>query len=426
MSHIDSQDRAYAVGYQTLGPVLVAFVRLLFHQARRDRVQRLAFVARDGELLFQVARILAPADIDSGRLELRYVHLSRRAVAGAAPYLQNLQQDPGAIEQVMTNLQSVRGLGTAMDSFRSFYNVPAELISRHAARLHAENGNQADVRRLLGDDLAAADLAGVFAGMRDRLRRYLIQEEILKENSALVDIGWRCSLQKILLSESQAWKLPAPRGYYLGLWDEDHRDFPPDAAGLISDQRRGSGLYEGSAWHAAFLLESVCRAKHGMVSGFAEGSDGTIHPLHVEAGGTREGERQSERMQDRIQQGILAYARGYVESSPVAVAEEAPIRREAQKRLYRLAFFPSAEERAAGHSLVHSEPTSDDSAMYLIAGKGAGFRGWLAGLRSPWKGGYLRENGGRGLAILYCGVEGFFSHLPSGTKPAIRRLLLRG
>src|SRR4051812_47774705 len=183
MSHIDSQDRAFAVGYQTLGPVLVTFVRLLFHQARRDGVRRLAFVARDGELLFQVARILAPADVDSGRLELRYVHLSRRAVAGAAPWLQKLQQDPGAIEQVMTNLQSVRGMGNAMDSFRSFYNVPAGLIASHTARLHAESGNQADVRRLLGDDLAAADLAGVFAGMRDRLRRYLLQEEILKENS---------------------------------------------------------------------------------------------------------------------------------------------------------------------------------------------------------------------------------------------------
>jgi hypothetical protein len=420
-----SDDPAFMVGYKTLGPILVAFVRLLFHQAHCDGVRCLAFVARDGELLFRQAQMLAARTQNYRSFELRYVHLSRRTAAGASSYLQHLHLDSSAIERVIATLRSIRDMGTAMESFRSFFNVPSELIQRHTERLHAESGDEKDLRRLLGDNIAAAELAEVFANIRERLRRYLIQEEILNKDSALVDIGWRGSLQKIIQSECRLWQLPSPRGYYLGLWNENDRDFPPDSVGLLCDQRCGSSLYEGSAWHAAFLLEAVCRAKHGMVSGFAEDADKTIHPLHIETGGTREAEQQSENLQIRIQEGILTYTRWYAESSPMTVMDERSIRREAQRRLYKLAFFPSKNERMIGQHLVYSEPTSDASAIYLIADKGVGLNGWFSGLRSPWKGGYIQEHGGLLLAILYCGIEGLFSRMPPGTKPKIRRLLLR-
>ena len=82
-------------------------------------------------------------------------------------------------------------------------------------------------------------------------------------------------------------------------------------------------------------------------------------------------------------------------------------------------------EREIGRQLVYSEPTADKNALRLIASPGPGVNGWIEGLRSPWKGGYLRENGGGLAACLYCAIEGLISQLPPGTKPAIRRLLIR-
>ena len=343
-----------------------------------------------------------------------------------SPDLQSLPADPHAVERVIAVLRCIRGMGNFLKSFRSYYNAPAELMLRHARRLHAEGGNEADVRRLLCDELAAADLAAAFRPMRELVRRYLIQEEILCEGAALVDIGWRGSLQKILLSESKRWELPAPRGYYLGLWSEDSGSLPEDAIGLITDQRRGRGLHEGSAWHAAFVLEAVCRAQHGMVTAFVEGPGGRIQPVHVEAGGTRDAERESERTQVRVQNGVLAYAEWFAGTYPLAVSDEAAIRREAQWRLFQLAFFPAQNERETGRLLVHSEPTSDGCALHLVADAGAGIGGWVAGLRSPWKGGYLCASGGGVAAGIDCGAEGLLAKLPAGTKPAIRRLLIRG
>lgn len=415
-------DPAFAVGYQTLGPILVAFTRLLIDRARREGIERLAFVARDGELLQRVAATLWG---HGGDMALQYLHLSRRSLACASPDLQALRTDPGAIGRILATLRSIRGTHSLLESFQNYYGAPAELISRHALRLQAEAGTERDVCRLLADELASDDLAEAFRPMRERVRRYLIQEEVLSANTALVDIGWRGSLQKIIQSEAIRWERPSPHGYYFGLWDENEGKFPERASGLISDQRRGRGLREGSSWHAAFLLEAVCRANHGIVTGFVEAPNGRVEPVHLEVGGARDWERQSEQAQLRIQNGVLAYAQWFSQTYPITVTHAAPIREAAQQRLFRLAFFPAESEREIGHLLVHSEPTSDQSALWLISKPGAGLGGWIAGLRSPWKGGYLRANGGGVPAALYCAVEGLVSQLPAGTKPAIRRLLIK-
>ncbi len=422
----DYGNPAFAFGYQTLGPILVAFVRLLFCEANRDGIRRLAFVARDGELLLRVAQTIAAEHEDARGIALKYLHLSRRAISCASPDLQGLRVDPNAAERVIATLRSIRATGTAMDSFQNYYNVPSELILRHSRRLHAESGDEAGVRRLLCDADAAGELDNSLTAMKVRLRHYLIQEEIVSESCALVDIGWRGSLQKVIQSESKIWGLPAPHGYYLGLWNESNQNFPINATGVISDQRRGRSLREGSAWHAAFLLEAVCRAKHGMVAGFIEGTDGSILPTYIETGGTRDAERDSEQTQNCIQDGVMAYTRWHAATFSMTVADEVAIRRESQRRLYKLAFFPTDHEVEIGRRLVYSEPTSDDEAMRLVADAGSGFRDWLSGLRSPWKGGYVRSNGGRCAAALYCAAEGLMSRLPPGTKPAIRHLLLRG
>lgn len=418
-----AEDTDFAVGYQTLGPILVAFVRLLFGAARRDGIRQLAFVARDGDLLVRVARTIAEHNPGIGPMELRYVHLSRRALACVSPDLQHLSDDPGAVDRVMATLQSIRGMGTPVEGFQNYYGIPPELLARETHRLRLICTEISELRRLLRDPATAAALSEAMLPLRDRLRRYLLQEKIMASDSALVDIGWRGSLQKILQARAREWDLPAPRGYYVGLWDEDSRRSPIDAAGILSSQQRGRGLRESSAWQAAFLLEAVCRAKHGIVAGFVEDQNGNVAPLHVESGGTREAERESERTQGRVQEGILSYAQWFATSCPVTVANEEEVRRDAQKRLLRLAFFPRAIERAVGRRLVHSEPTSDDSALWLIADAGNGLRDWLSGLRSPWKGGYLRENGGIVLAAGYCFTEAILSHLP-GAKLAVRRVLV--
>jgi len=160
-----------------------------------------------------------------------------------------------------------------------------------------------------------------------------------------------------------------------------------------------------------------------MVAGFTEDRDGNILPIHIERGGTREAERASERAQKSIQEGIVAYAQWYLKTHPIGSDDEGAVRREAQRVLFDLAFFPNEDQCSIGRQLIHSEPTSDDSALWLITDAKKGLGNWISGLRSPWKGGYLRSNGGRSAAAIYCAAEWLSAHLPLGSKAAMRRLL---
>jgi len=114
-------------------------------------------------------------------------------------------------------------------------------------------------------------------------------------------------------------------------------------------------------------------------------------------------------------------AEGIAEARPLR--DEGAVRREAQRVLFDLAFFPNEDQCSIGRQLIHSEPTSDDSALWLITDAKKGLGNWISGLRSPWKGGYLRSNGGRSAAAIYCAAEWLSAHLPLGSKAAMRRLL---
>jgi FMN phosphatase YigB (HAD superfamily) len=60
-----------------LGPLALIWASWALGAARKDRVRRLYFVARDGYLVWRAARILAP---DFGEIDCRYLKISRKAV----------------------------------------------------------------------------------------------------------------------------------------------------------------------------------------------------------------------------------------------------------------------------------------------------------------------------------------------------------
>jgi hypothetical protein len=336
-------ESVFGVGYRTLGPVLVAFARLLLARSCAEGVTHLAFVSRDGDLLLEIVRTLLAKAPPSDDLQCSYVHFSRRSVSDAASH-------------------------------------------------------------------------GLVLG-------YLRQEGLLDERCAIVDVGWRGSTHRIIRDIAAAAGEPSQRAYYLGYWDDDA--VPPvdhSVLGLVGDQRRGRTLREGAPWHAALIIETVCRAQHGTVLGYSVGEDGRVAPVHQRAGETRAAEGASRKAQAEARSGVLAYARWFADTLGAIPPDEEPVRRAAQSRLLALAFFPSPAERRLGRRLIHTEVEGEFFAT-LIQPRGRGLRGWLTGLRSPWKGGYLQQNGGRALASAYWCFEWALNKLPPGLKTELQRRL---
>jgi hypothetical protein len=251
-----------------------------------------------------------------------------------------------------------------------------------------------------------------------------MQEKILSADTALVDIGWRGSIHQMVEQIGAARNFPAPAAYYMGFWGNEsfHLD-QRNSHGLICDQRRSRSLLEGSAYHNVFLLESICRADHGMVTGFYRDNDTVVRPIQMTDGFAREAELSSEAYKLKVQDGVLAYTKWFVKNVPFCVPNVEGIRKEAQRKLFKLAFFPTSEQQSLGRAFVHSEPTDDHRAPPLILEAGKGLKGWFAGIRSPWKGGYFRANGGLAVAGAYCLAEGVLSYLTLEQKLRLRRWL---
>ena len=258
----------------------------------------------------------------------------------------------------------------------------------------------------------------------ERLRRHLEQSGVFNLQTALVDVGWAGSTHKLIAAAGQG--KPLPRAYYLGFYNEaGPLDPDPRVVGLLCDQRRGCGPLEVAAWHAAFLIEAVCRAQHGTVIGFEDSQDGTVTPIHATTGDARAGELISETAQGEIRAGVLAYARWLAHVCGRAPPDPLRVRRAAQRRLFALAIIPRPEECDVGHDLVHTEAEGTAGAKSLAPPLGGGLKGWTAGIRSPWKGAFFRENGGFVVAALYCLAELTLGVLPPGTKLKLRTLIFR-
>lgn len=428
----------FALGRDVLGPALVTFAHLLLRQAARDGIERLACLARDGELLADVLGRCVPHAPLTSRPEVSYVHLSRRSTQLAGTTSIELADAADALAARATNA----GATTLLAG----YDIPvasvADLLTRHGftdpsapiLRPHAD----ARLRSLLEDETFRERVRHAAEHRRAVLRSYLTSEHILGADgrTALVDIGWRGTIQSTLLrAYPELCEEARPLvGYYLGLWDDGITRAPEHPAlkhGVLCDLRRGRTLDEGAAWHLAFLFESVCRAPHSPVVGYARGDDGSVAPvLAPDDWPARAAERRSEAAREPIRAGISAF----VDSQAARLlalecADEPAARRRVQARLRRLAFFPSAAELSVASGLYHTETAAAHWSTSLLGQAPVrpwmAPRRWLAGLSAPWRGGYVALTGGRLMSTAYVAAEAAMVRMPARTRQRLRDAVLR-
>jgi hypothetical protein len=389
-------DRAYHFGYEILGPLFSTFAKLLAREVRHHDWQRLAFVARDGDLLREVMQRWQEAQPSRLQPALDYVCLSRRATALAAAR----RIDAAALEQQ----QEIRTPGSLLARTLAYHGLDAQTLPSD-----------------IDDPRFQAAVAEAAAAQTKLLADYLQQERLgADDTSLLVDIGWRASIQQAVnraFAETSTFKpLPA---CYLGLWAGNVNVLTAPATGLLGDGFRKRSLLESAPWQAALLLEPICRAMHGTVLGYARDDAGRVHALFDEGSPARLAELEAQPQAEAIRQGVLDYV------TQAAVAIEVPepaqrMRRRAQWQLLRLAWLPSSAEVGLLSGLVHTESHVADWAPSLVSDERSSPwrspRRWLAGLASPWRGGYVAVTAGRTGGLVFLGLEALLI-----TFPAVRR-----
>jgi hypothetical protein len=169
-------------------PAPVAFVVWLVEEARRRGLERLRFLSRDGQVLDEMARRLAPAA--GTRLDLAYAYSSRLTWSLAATDPQSLAQTAwlynSFIHSNAADVCSRRGLPAA-----DFQQVMVDCGVSLDPDARADQPAQADALRRFAATPEVAQAAGArISMMRGLVLDYVAQHQFADAATGLVDIGW--------------------------------------------------------------------------------------------------------------------------------------------------------------------------------------------------------------------------------------------
>lgn len=263
LNHNAYERAVYELGSSFAGPVLTAFVFWTMQTAHEQGTKRLYFIARDGQILYQIAQKLIKLfgfDID-----LRYLYGSRHAW-----FLPSLSD----LTKYETHWLTMRHSFLSLRIIANRTGVDANYLKEHFAhrtKITVEVDQdisrfEREVNDLLLTPEVKARILEVAAQRRPLMVGYLRQEGLLDDVPfSVVDLGWRGTMQralsKIIGSVSPGEKLI--HGIYFGL-DLLEEDTIPENNIMLSY----SFATHGSSpvhWRIKDILEFVASAGHGML-----------------------------------------------------------------------------------------------------------------------------------------------------------------
>jgi hypothetical protein len=275
-----SSARELAIRDVTAGvavPALICFVSWIFAEAHRRGVQRLRFLSRDGQVLYELASRLA-GQLGPG-LDLEYVHSSRMTWSLAATESGHLADTPWLFNSfIKSNAADVcTRLGLQAADFGP--QMKAAGVSLDPDCRADQTQQYEALREFLRTPEVTRAAAARISMMRDLVVGYARQHRLADPATALVDAGWTGRMIGALISVAEDAGMQRPHAL---LWGHE-----PRATGWTDPDHVSAWMYntatgEGASLRvpdAPFLIETFCMGDHGVVTGYQRRPDGQIVPI---------------------------------------------------------------------------------------------------------------------------------------------------
>lgn len=298
------------VAASVVAPTLCGWVCWILRRARDRGLERLYFLARDGQILHRLAQVLAPAM--GLAIDLRYLYSSRHATFLPSVYAFDDSLAPLFVDKTLEDTASAAGMSRP-DLEPAVKRLGfgdgdwgRELSPDEQTRLQGvfvEPAIQAAVER------SAAQRRAVFLG-------YLEQEGVFDGvPHGLVEIGWHGRIQAAVNRVIETEGHESAPWFYFGLNNDPPRPGMEQEA-FFFDRRTGKELH----YHLPRvipMMESFCRADHGLTLEYRE-QDGRIGPVFQDDGY----DQVVEWGLPRVQRTVQRYAEVLAESAPGLLGQE--------------------------------------------------------------------------------------------------------
>ncbi len=188
------QQTLFQIGANIAGPVLLMYVKWILQEAERNNLQRLYFLARDGQILLQIARRIHK--YSGFRGELRYLYASRQALYVPA----TTEIDDKIISWILLKKQYL-SLGmianrTGLDVAMLQRELKALSGTHYAADYHFNTNEIKILQSLLHVPNVQKAILDKAAEWRINAKNYLEQEGLFEDIPyGVVDLGVKGTLQ---------------------------------------------------------------------------------------------------------------------------------------------------------------------------------------------------------------------------------------
>lgn len=257
------------VSASVTAPLLFGFVNWVIEQAEKKGIQKLYFLARDGQILQKIAeKIVAARSID---ISCKYLYASRQALHLPAVFEINETISDWVFDP--THFLSIRTIFNRLNAEPEEFTV--ELSAMGWGNLNVDENlllqQRVEFKNSFFGYKNLLDTIIIKASQyRQNLIGYLEREEFFKsDDSAIVDIGWNGRLQRSLslIVRNQGLRSKPVTGFYFQLYNR-YKAF--------DDEEMYAYIESNKMVYNAGLLEIFVAADHGTTlhyNGIAQKND---------------------------------------------------------------------------------------------------------------------------------------------------------
>lgn len=271
------------IAFDYAAPVLVSYCNWLLQQFKSLGFDRVYFLARDGRVLWEIAKIFAHEFNET--FDFRYLHASRQS--WILPSLKNFNDL--AENEVFFRLAKGLTLRRLLYRFKIERLIGSKILEKKLADYHLELDKElsplkiAKAKKFFSDEVILSEIERQSKKEYELLIAYLDQEGIFNSgNFAIVDIGWRGSLAKALVNlfEKAVGSKPNAHFFFFDLFSE---------IDVINENRVHAFLKEENLRHSRklrgameILMEIFCAIPVPGAAGFKRKNEKIVPKLMAE------------------------------------------------------------------------------------------------------------------------------------------------
>ncbi|SFU99321.1 HAD family hydrolase [Butyrivibrio sp. INlla21] len=296
----EKDDEYYRFGYEVYGRLLLGFSKWLKSEVKKSGLKDIFFFSRDGLILKKAYECIN----DTNEVKIKYFYASRRALrlpflAGDIKYDEYVDVLPR--KKKLTVDEFFSNMGLDVHSY-------SELVDTYGVNentIWSRNDLKSNVLAKEIYDKVKADVIAIAKKERTALLNYIKQEGLLGK-VAVVDIGWRGTLQYLLQKIAEVEGLDINTfGYYVGLERGARSEI--EAYGFFNSCLDADRECENWRYYTG-LIENIFMSQEGSLQKYNIGSDGDVKltMCDYEFSGDKTAIEQGEKIA-KIQEGAIAF-----------------------------------------------------------------------------------------------------------------------